>query len=197
MVLGLEDVLGDIDQHGAGTPGRGDIERLMHNLRQIGDILHQEIMLGAGARYAERVRFLKCIAADELGGNLAGESDNRYRVHHGVDQTGDEVRRAGSGCRATDADSSRGARVAFGGETGVLLVPHQDVADLVIIQRVVEGERNAAGISENAIDILADQALEQNLSAAHEFRLVGGSRPGCSCVGHSFISVEDSFLYRS
>src|SRR5208337_4236208 len=127
----------------------------MHRLRQIGYVLYQEVMFGTGARYAERIRFLKRIAADQFGGNLAGERDNRDRVHHGVDESGDEVRSAGTGRRATDAHSSSGARIAFRGETSVLFVPHQNMPDLVIIHRIVQRERDAAGVSENAIDVLA------------------------------------------
>ena len=105
-----------------------------------------------------------------LAGDLPGDGDDRDRIHQGVDQAGDEVGGAGTGGGAADADLAGGARVTFGGEGGVLFVPHQDVADLVIVQRVVEGQRDAAGIAEDAIDAFADQAFQQHSRAAHQGR---------------------------
>ena len=58
-----------------------------------------------------------------------------------------EVGGAGTGGGAADADLAGGARVAFGGEGGIFLVPHQDVADLVIVEDIVEGQGDAAGDS--------------------------------------------------
>ena len=131
-------------------------------------LLDQEVVLGAGARDAEGVGFLERVAADELAGDLAGDGDDRDGIHHGVHQAGDQVGGAGAGGGAADADLAGGARVAFGGEGGVLLVPHQDVADLVIVEGVVEGERDAAGIAEDAIDAFPGQAFEQHFRAAHQ-----------------------------
>ena len=54
-------------------------------------LLHQEIVLGAGARDAEGVGFLERVAADELGGDLAGDGDDGDGIHHGVHQAGGQV----------------------------------------------------------------------------------------------------------
>ena len=101
--------------------------------------------------------------------NLAGDGDDRDGIHHGVDQAGDEVGGAGAGGGAADADLAGGARVAFGGEAGVLFVAHEDVADVVVVEGVVEREGDAAGIAEEAIDAFAGEAFEQHFGAAHEF----------------------------
>ena len=127
-----------------------------------------KLCLVAGARDAERVGFLERVAADELGVDLAGDGDDRDGIHHGVDEAGDQIGGAGSGGGAADADLAGGARVAFGGEAGVLFVTHQDVPDVVIVERVVEGKRDAAGIAEEAIDAFADEAFEQHFGAGHE-----------------------------
>ena len=131
----------------------------MDDLREIFDVLDQVVVLGAGARDAEGVGFLEGVAADQLAGDLSGDGDDGDGIHHGVHQAGGEVGGAGSGSGAADAHLAGGARVAFGGEGGVFLVPYQDVADLVIVKSVVEGQGDAAGISENAIDALAGQAF--------------------------------------
>ena len=66
MPLRLENIFRNVHQHRTRTPARSQIERLVNDLRQIGDVLHQIVVLGAGARDAERVGFLKRVAADQL-----------------------------------------------------------------------------------------------------------------------------------
>ena len=168
VALALQHVLRDIHQHRAGASGGGDVERLVNDLRQLVEVLHQEVVLGAGARDAEGVGFLEGVAADEFAGDLAGDGDDRNGVHHGVDQAGGQVGGAGAGGGAADADLAGGARVAFGGEGGVLLVTHQHVADLVVVEDVVEGKGDAAGIAEDAIDAFAGQAFGEHFRAAHQ-----------------------------
>ena len=44
--LRLEDVLRDIHQHRTGTSAGGDVKRFVNDLRQFGDVLHHEVVLG-------------------------------------------------------------------------------------------------------------------------------------------------------
>ena len=76
----------------------------------------------------------------------------------------------GPGGGAADAHLAGGARVALGREGRVLLVPHQHVADVVVVERVVQRERDAAGIAEDAIHAFPDQAFQQHPCAAHQRR---------------------------
>jgi hypothetical protein len=148
----------------------GDIKRLVDDLRQVFDALHQKVVLGAGARDAERVGLLKRVAADQLTGDLAGDGHDGDGVHQGVHQAGCEVRGARSRSGAADPRFAGGARVAFGREGGVFFVPHQHVADLVLIERIVKGERDAAGIPEHTVDALAHQAFQKHRGAVHQRR---------------------------
>ena len=168
VALRLETILGDVDEHGAGASGGGDVEGLVDDLGKFVDLLDEVVVLGAGTGDAEGVGFLEGVAADQFAGDLAGDGDDRDGIHHGVDQAGGEVGGAGAGGGAADADFAGGARVAFGGEGGIFLMPHEDVADLVIVEDVVEGQRDAAGIAEHAIDALAGQAFGQHFRAAHQ-----------------------------
>jgi len=81
----MEAILGDVDEHGAGTSGGSDVEGLVDDLGKFVDFLHQVVVLSAGARDAEGVGFLEGVAADELAGDLSGDGDDRDGVHHGVD----------------------------------------------------------------------------------------------------------------
>jgi hypothetical protein len=44
---------------------------------------------------------------------------------------------------------------------------YEDVADLVVVEDVVEGEGDAARVAEHAIDALAGQAFGEHSRAAH------------------------------
>ena len=136
--VGLEDVLGDVDQHRAGTAAGGKVERLVDDLGQFADVLDEEVVLGAGACDAEGVGFLEGVATDEFAGDLAGDGDYRDGVHQGVDEPGNEVGRTRAGGGAANADLTGGSREAFGGEAGILFVADEDMADRVVVHGVVE-----------------------------------------------------------
>ena len=169
MSLGLEDVFGDVHQDWTRTATGREVKRLMNDLRKLRKLLHHEIVLGAGARDAERIGFLEGVAADQFGRHLPGDRHNWDRIHERVDQCGHQIRRAGTGRRAAHADLARGARVSLSREARVLLVAHQDVLDLVIVKRVIQRQRHAAGISEEGIHLLAQQAFEDDLRTRHQF----------------------------
>ena len=170
IALRHEDVLWDIDQHGAGASAGGDVKRFMHDLGQLGHVLDHEVVLGAGAGDAEGIRLLEGVAANEGAVDLAGDGDDGDGIHHGVHQAGDQVGGARSGGGAADADFARGAGVAFGGEGGVLLMAHQDVADVVVVERVVKRKGHAAGVAEEAFDPFLDHAFQQDFGATHQVR---------------------------
>ena len=58
---------------GPGRPAGRDLEGLVQHARQIVDVLHQLIVLGAGPRDADRIAFLERIVADQMGRHLPGE----------------------------------------------------------------------------------------------------------------------------
>ena len=127
-------------------------------------------MLGAGARDAEGVGFLEGVAADELAGDLAGERDDGDGIHHGIDQAGDQVGCAWAGGGAADAHPAGGARVAFRGEAGIFLVAHQHMAYVVVVDRIVQGQGDAAGIPEEAVHAFPRQTFQQHFRAIHQSR---------------------------
>ena len=67
------------------------MKRLPQDRGQLGDILHQEIMLGARAGDPHDIGFLKRVVADEIRGNLAGDGHHRNGVGIGGGQTGDRI----------------------------------------------------------------------------------------------------------
>ncbi len=168
VALGLEHVLGDIHQHRTRPAGGGNMKRLVNDLRKLHQLLHQKIVFGAGARDAEGVGLLEGVTTDQLGGHLPGDRHDRNRIHQRIDQRGDQVGRTGAGSRAAYAHLARRARISFGGEAGVLLVPHQDVLDRMIVERIVQRQRHAARIPEEGIDLFAQQTVQQHLCTRHQ-----------------------------
>ncbi len=157
-------VLGQINHDRAGAAGGGDMERLMNHRAEIGGILHQIIMLGAVARDADRVGLLKGIGADQVGGDLPGDDDDRDRIHQRVGEAGDDVGRAGAGSDQHDARLARGAGIAFRCVGRAALLPDEDVADLCLLEdRIVDREHGTARIAEHHLDTEVGQGLHQDI----------------------------------
>ena len=89
------DVLRNVDDDRAGATGGGDQEGLVHDAGEIVHVGDEVIVLGTGARDADRVALLKGIGADQMGRNLAAEDDHGNGVHHRVGNRRDHVGSAG------------------------------------------------------------------------------------------------------
>ena len=151
------------------------MKRLVHDAGEVLGPFHQIVMLGAGPGDADRVRLLEGVVADHMGRNLAGQADDRHRVHQRIGQAGDRVGGTGAGGHQDDADLAGRAGIAFGRVDGRLLVADQDVADLVLLeQRIVERKHRTAGITEDHLHALIDQRLDHHLRAGQALRIGGG-----------------------
>ena len=162
----LLSILGDVDEHGAGPAGGGDLEGEPNRRRDIFRSCDEEVVLRDRQSDAGDVHFLKGIGAEHLGGNLAGDGDDGHGVKHGGGDAGDEVRRAGSAGRHAYADASGCAGVAIGHVRRALLVPHQHVPDGKLTQRVVDGQDGAAGITEDFADAFSFERCPHDLRAS-------------------------------
>ena len=83
-----------VDQHRARAAGARDVERLVHDPRDLRRVLDHERVLDDRHGDAERVRLLEAVRAQQVGAHLAGEDHERDRVHHRVGQRRDDVGRA-------------------------------------------------------------------------------------------------------
>ncbi len=167
--LGELDVLRDID-HDRPRPAAGrDVKRLVQRARQVVDVFHQIIVLGARPRDADGVAFLERVVADQMGRHLPGDDDQRDRVAQRVGQAGDRIGRARPRRHQHAADLAGRARIAFGGVHRALLVAHQDVADPVLRleQRVIDRQHRAAGIAEDVLHALIGERLDHHFGAGH------------------------------
>ena len=168
--FGELEVLGNVDHHRTRPAALGDMERLVQHARKLADVLDEVIVLGAGPRDADRVAFLEGIVADQMGRHLPGDAHDRDRIHERIGQAGDCIGGAGAGGHQHAADLAGRAGIAFGGMHGALLVPHQDVPDLLLLeQRVIDRQHRAARIAEQVLDPLIGQCLDHHLGAGQLF----------------------------
>ena len=107
--------------------GARDVERRLEHAGQLLDVLDEPRVLDDRHRDPGRVDLLECVGADQRRPHLAGDADERRRVHPRVGDRRDEVRRARAGRRDRDADLARSARVTLGHVPGALLVPREHV----------------------------------------------------------------------
>jgi len=150
------DVLRNVDHHGSGATGRGNIEGLLDGGRDVLDVLHQESVFDARARDADGIAFLERVLADGMSGHLAGEDHQRNRVHIRGGNTGHGAGHARTRSHQGNADLVGGACVAVCG-----------VLDLVLLEQLVVDEQySATGIAEHMFDALFLQPPHHNLCAA-------------------------------
>ena len=97
-------VLRDIHENRTRTAILRDKEGPPDCLRQIPHILHNEIVLCDRHRDALDVDLLEGILAKKTDADIAGDRNNRDRVHVGCRNARDKICGAGSGCREADTD---------------------------------------------------------------------------------------------
>ena len=159
-------VLGDVHEHRTGAAGGGDIKRLFDRGREVLHVLHQKIVLHARACDADRVHFLERVIADQAGRHLAAEHHQRDRIHVGGSDAGHGVGHARTGGHQHYAGPAGGARVAVGGVRRALLVPYEDVLDLVLpVKRIVDVQRRTAGVAEDVLHAFVRQAADEDVCA--------------------------------
>ena len=161
LELRLLHVLRDVDDDGARPAAAGEVKGLLEDARQIVRA-HREVgVLHDRQRHAVEISLLESHLADVLRVHLAGDRHHRDGVHERVGDRRHEVRRARAARRHANAHLAGGAGITLGRERPALLVAGQDHADLVRArQRLVQFLRGSAGVGEDDVDALANQALD-------------------------------------
>ena len=174
------DVLREVDQHRPGASGRRDVERLGDDLGDLGDVLHEVVVLRHPHGDAGRVDLLEGVRADRAGGDLAGDDDERDGVHVGVGEWRDDVRRARAARDDGDARPAGRVGVTLGRVSGALLVADVNVPDRRIEDRVVDGKDGAPREAEGDLDALCLEALDQGLCSSHFHCCLHSPGIGCA-----------------
>ena len=164
------DILGDIDHHRTGPARRRDQESLVQDTRQILDPFDEIIVLGAAAGDPDSVAFLEPVGADQIGGHLRGDADQRDRIHQRIGQPGHRIGRPRPRRDKDHAAFPGRSGIAFGHVGRALLVPDENVLDLVLLEHgVVDRQGRAAGIAENMFHPVVGQRPYNHFRAGHLF----------------------------
>ena len=164
----LEDVLRDIDEHGARPSRRRDVRRLANRQRDFARVHDEIVVFGDRLRDAGDIRLLEAVLAEERARHVAGQGKDGRAVHPGGADAGNEVRRAGPAGPEAEPHPAAGAGVAVRHVGCALFVPAEDMSHpRELGERVVEREDNAAGIPEHRVHAFALERLQHHLSASH------------------------------
>ena len=80
-------VLGNIDEHGSGSPSRGDVKGFFDDARDVIHVFDQIVVLGHRPGDAVHVRLLKGVGADQGRRHVARDRDKRRGIHVGGGET--------------------------------------------------------------------------------------------------------------
>ena len=169
------DVRRHVDEHGAGTSRRGDMERLAESRRELFRRLQKERVLDDRHRDADDVGFLERVGADDATRHLAGDDDEGNGVHVGRRDARHRVRGTRARRDNDNAGATRRTRIAVGLVNRSLLVASKDMRDLLaVVERVVDFDRLATGVAEHQIDALGLERGDDGLGAVHAPALLLG-----------------------
>ena len=162
----VRDVLGDVHDHRPRPSRGGQVEGALQRLGEVPHVLHEEVVLHARPRDADRVDLLEGVAADPGRRHLTGQDHQRNRVHEGRGDTGDGVRGARTGGDEGHARAPGRARVSVGGVRRALLVTDQHVLDgVLLVDLVVDVQYSPPGVPEDAFHALVLEELHDDLPA--------------------------------
>ena len=171
LAAGRRNVLRDIHQHRAGPAAAGQIEGFLDGDGERAHVLDEEIVLDAGTGDADGIDLLEGILADVGGRHLAADDDQRYGIHVGGGDAGHRIGDARTRGHQRDADLLGRTRITVGGMDGALLVAHQHMTHLVLLEQLVVNEQHrAAGIAENIVDLFFLQAPDYNFRTSQHHR---------------------------
>jgi hypothetical protein len=142
------------------------MEGLVNNIAEPRWVFHKVIMLGAMARDADSIGFLKRITADQARRHLSGDDDHRDRIHQCIGDACNDIGRAGAAGDEDNAGLSRRACIAFGSMRRTRFGTNEDMFDALLLeQRVIDGEHCTAGIAEHDFHAEIDKRLDEDFGS--------------------------------
>ena len=144
------------------------MKSLTHDIHQLFLVVDQVIMLGAGSGDADYIHFLKSIVADQRGGYLTGENNDRDRVHVGRGYTGNSVGSPRAGSQQSDTHFPADSGVAVSGMDRRLFMTHQHVGEFrTLHQLVIKIDDRPSRVTENCVYIFLLEAFNYCLGTAY------------------------------
>src|SRR5213080_4200693 len=208
--LCLQHVGGNVDHYGAGASAARPVKSFGDDCRNFFDTLDQAAPFGQRESHPENVCFLKRIRADQGTTHLAGDADQRNRIHFCVGNSSDEVRRSRPAGGKRNANFAADTRDAFSREDCSLLVAGKNVLDPAAFERVIQRHDRAARIAEHQVNALGTQALQNDFGSSKHSRpspqvsalsraswYLSAAMTSCRAVAHPRFRSGAAFLSRA
>ena len=173
----LGDILGQLDDTGAGLFGMRQLERLSYDLRHRLLVANGRRPLGDRPHHGNRIHVLVALLVQPGGRALADNADQRGSVHVGIGNAGHQIGRPRPQRRQTDPGLAGQPAIDIRHEGGGLLVPAKDEIDRTVHQRQHDIGVLLARHAENVGDTLGLQTADEQIG-----RLDGG-HAAVSCDG--------------
>ena len=156
---------------------------LFDHARDLVDVPNEVAVFHDRQGHAEEIGLLERAAADHFLRHLAGNGDDRNRIHEGIGQAGDKIGCAGAGGGHAEAHFSGSARVAFGRKNAALFMAGKDCADLFGARKcLMDRHARPAGISENGVGTLELETADKELGSVQKLGALLG-RGGSAGIG--------------
>ncbi len=140
-----------IDEDRSRPAGPGNIEGLFNDARHIGHVSYEVVVLRARPRNADNIRLLEGVIADERRIHLTGEYHDGHRIHIGGCNAGHRICGPRAGGHKGCADPRGGARVAVCRVHGRLLVSHEDLFYVRVIEGIGDIEHGPPGVAKKRV----------------------------------------------
>ena len=163
--LGNLNILGHINQNGAGTAGFGQPEGFPDGVCQLINGANKVIVLGDGQGHAGNIDFLETIGADDGSGHVACNGNQRDGIDVSGGNTGDQIGGTGAGGGDTDADLAGGSCVAVGSVGSALFMGGKDVLQfpLILVQGIVDIDDLTTGVAKDHVGALFNQCAYDDI----------------------------------
>ena len=142
-----------------------DEKRLTHNFCYLIGASHKVIMFCDRQCNTGHIYFLKCIAADQVRGNLSRNKNHRYRIHHRRAQPRNKIARPRPARRDYHPDLPARPRIPVRHMCPTLLMSRNYKSNRRIIQLIEQGQYHPARIAKHRIDTLVNKCLDGYLGA--------------------------------
>gem|GEM_PF-6412712 len=166
----FEHVGRDVDQHRTRTPAARERERFTHFGVELTRIRDEDRGFGRALRDRADVGFLKTVGAHQRHAHVGRDRHDRNRIHHRIDEPGDEIGRPRSRGCAANADASAGPCITTRRKRRARLMANEDVTHGMSVERIVKRHDGAAGVAENNVDPLAFECFKDRVSARSRAR---------------------------
>ena len=163
-------ILGQIDEHRAGTAGGGNVERLTHHAGNVGGVGDEVVVLGDTTADLDNRRLLEGIGANHAGSHLSCQGDEGNAIHLGVGDGRHQIQGTGSAGGHAHPRPPGGAGIALGCKSPPLLVARQDRADPILVagEGLMQRHAGPARIGKDHIHAMGNQRFHYNVGPGNE-----------------------------